>query len=214
MSNLFVTHTDGQFYIVPSTLEVVPRDYDCALATPASHQQRICNGDEDAWPKDTDPKCVVVLIARLSCGTFVPFWFSRLSLTPHVLRRIPRFARHSIRKALESDTTFRSSTLVTHYVDNDYVFDPSIQRWNLYDQSESALTSTRDLVELRHSEIICPNKRLDPCMCVICADAKSEYVALPCGHLAFCRKCAQITNFEQCPLCRSAISYTTRIFGL
>jgi len=226
MTRLLVTHTDGHCYVVPSTFDVVPRDYDCALALPAARQQRICQGDEAAWPKEIDPKCVVVLMGRVLEGTSVPFWFTRLSLTPHVLRRVPLGCRNSIRDSLELDETFRTSTLVTHYIDSGSVFDASIQTWELYNNQRASWTSpglpqdqnTR-IISPRDLEISTKDRGLPDettfCLaCVICQDNPPQYVALPCGHLSFCRQCAQVTNFETCPLCRSPISYTTRIFGM
>lgn len=46
--------------------------------------------------------------------------------------------------------------------------------------------------------------------CVICMDAKSEVVFVPCGHMCCCQSCAS-KGMENCPMCRSAIERTIKV---
>lgn len=48
--------------------------------------------------------------------------------------------------------------------------------------------------------------------CVVCMDAKSNHVLLPCGHLCLCETCA--TKVKTCPACRAKIVSRTRVFAL
>uniref|UniRef100_A0A2H1V5S7 SFRICE_011056 n=1 Tax=Spodoptera frugiperda TaxID=7108 RepID=A0A2H1V5S7_SPOFR len=46
--------------------------------------------------------------------------------------------------------------------------------------------------------------------CVICMDAKSEVVFVPCGHMCCCQPCAS-KEMESCPMCRSTIERTIKV---
>ncbi|XP_047540757.1 E3 ubiquitin-protein ligase LRSAM1-like isoform X1 [Vanessa atalanta] len=46
--------------------------------------------------------------------------------------------------------------------------------------------------------------------CVICMDAKSGVVFVPCGHMCCCQSCAQ-NELEGCPMCRTMIERTIRV---
>ncbi|KAJ8734100.1 hypothetical protein PYW07_014651 [Mythimna separata] len=46
--------------------------------------------------------------------------------------------------------------------------------------------------------------------CVICMDAKSEVVFVPCGHMCCCQPCAN-KGMENCPMCRSTIERTIKV---
>lgn len=46
--------------------------------------------------------------------------------------------------------------------------------------------------------------------CVICMDAKSEVVFVPCGHMCCCQLCAN-KEMECCPMCRSKIERTIKV---
>ncbi len=45
--------------------------------------------------------------------------------------------------------------------------------------------------------------------CVVCMDARAEYLFVGCGHVCACGQCA--TQLDACPACRKA-SATTRVF--
>lgn len=45
--------------------------------------------------------------------------------------------------------------------------------------------------------------------CVICMDAKSEVVFVPCGHMCCCQSCSQ-SELENCPMCRMDIERTIK----
>lgn len=46
--------------------------------------------------------------------------------------------------------------------------------------------------------------------CVICMDAKSEVVFVPCGHMCCCQPCAS-KEMDSCPMCRSHIERTIKV---
>ncbi len=50
----------------------------------------------------------------------------------------------------------------------------------------------------------------DELLCRVCMDCDIDTAFCPCGHLACCSGCA--ARLDACPLCRSAISQTQRIF--
>ena len=47
--------------------------------------------------------------------------------------------------------------------------------------------------------------------CVFCLDNVSTVALNPCGHVVSCHDCEK-KLYENCPICRSAISNTLRIF--
>lgn len=46
--------------------------------------------------------------------------------------------------------------------------------------------------------------------CVVCLDAEATHVVVPCGHICLCGDCTQ--NLPHCPLCRTAVLQTMRVF--
>ncbi|KAH9638421.1 hypothetical protein HF086_007728 [Spodoptera exigua] len=46
--------------------------------------------------------------------------------------------------------------------------------------------------------------------CVICMDAKSEVVFVPCGHMCCCQPCAS-KEMESCPMCRTTIERKIKV---
>jgi len=52
--------------------------------------------------------------------------------------------------------------------------------------------------------------------CIMCLDAKRDTLLLPCRHLALCAECekkaAQSSNSRECPICRSTVTSTMRIY--
>lgn len=46
--------------------------------------------------------------------------------------------------------------------------------------------------------------------CVICMDAKSEVVFIPCGHMCCCLKCGY-EDVKSCPMCRSTIERPMKV---
>lgn len=55
------------------------------------------------------------------------------------------------------------------------------------------------------------NKNTVKAECVICYDARSEYIAIPCGHLLYCRKCRH-NNVVHCPICKVQITNLQMIY--
>lgn len=47
--------------------------------------------------------------------------------------------------------------------------------------------------------------------CVICYDAHSEYIAMPCRHLLYCSNCRSV-DVTECPICKVHIVCILRIF--
>jgi hypothetical protein len=51
--------------------------------------------------------------------------------------------------------------------------------------------------------------------CVLCFDAPKDHIIIPCGHMCVCEACAkQLTQMKNpsCPICRTAIQQTTKVF--
>ena len=48
--------------------------------------------------------------------------------------------------------------------------------------------------------------------CVICWDSLATHVTVPCGHVCLCAKCADMTNLKHCPMCRTPLIQTMRIY--
>jgi hypothetical protein len=52
-------------------------------------------------------------------------------------------------------------------------------------------------------------------LCVLCFDAPKDHIILPCFHVCVCEACAkQLTQMEKpsCPICRTAIQQTNKVF--
>lgn len=49
-------------------------------------------------------------------------------------------------------------------------------------------------------------------VCVICMDATSTHVVVPCGHVCLCETCAALDHDRSCPFCRAEITSIIRIF--
>jgi hypothetical protein len=55
----------------------------------------------------------------------------------------------------------------------------------------------------------------DETLCVLCFDAPKDHIILPCFHVCVCEACAkQLTQMEKpsCPICRTAIQQTNKVF--
>ena len=50
----------------------------------------------------------------------------------------------------------------------------------------------------------------DESECVVCRDARRNFIFLPCGHLAACEECA--AEQDRCPLCRVEATSKQRVF--
>lgn len=49
--------------------------------------------------------------------------------------------------------------------------------------------------------------------CVICLNAHADYLLVPCGHLCACQICVQqLRSRGSCPICRSYIQSTTKVY--
>jgi hypothetical protein len=51
--------------------------------------------------------------------------------------------------------------------------------------------------------------------CVLCFDAPKDHIILPCFHVCVCEACASLlTQMEKpsCPICRTAIQQTNKVF--
>jgi hypothetical protein len=52
-------------------------------------------------------------------------------------------------------------------------------------------------------------------LCVVCFDAPKDHIIVPCYHLCVCEACANLlTQMEKptCPICRTAIQQTNKVF--
>lgn len=51
--------------------------------------------------------------------------------------------------------------------------------------------------------------------CVICMDAEPNVVLIPCGHMCMCSDCALVARqqHENCPLCRSRVRLSSRVYS-
>ena len=52
----------------------------------------------------------------------------------------------------------------------------------------------------------------DKDLCVICSDAPKTILLLPCRHVALCGPCNAMDTVTECPLCRTAIEESMRVF--
>lgn len=52
--------------------------------------------------------------------------------------------------------------------------------------------------------------------CVICVEAESEMVLVPCGHKAICESCARThsTKLANCPVCRAAVVSIVKVYNV
>jgi hypothetical protein len=60
-----------------------------------------------------------------------------------------------------------------------------------------------------------PHPDDDEDQCVMCFDAPKDHIIIPCGHVCVCEACAkQLTQMENpsCPICRTAIQHTNKVF--
>lgn len=61
-------------------------------------------------------------------------------------------------------------------------------------------------IEIVDTKIVLDKIFKDPSgECVVCMDASTEVVIVPCGHFCLCKECADIlveSKFPKCPLCR------------
>jgi hypothetical protein len=51
--------------------------------------------------------------------------------------------------------------------------------------------------------------------CVMCFDAPKDHIIIPCGHVCVCEACANLlTQMRKptCPICRTAIQHTNKVF--
>ena len=51
--------------------------------------------------------------------------------------------------------------------------------------------------------------------CVVCFDAPKDHILVPCYHLCVCEACANLlTQMDKptCPICRTAIQHTNKVF--
>jgi hypothetical protein len=51
--------------------------------------------------------------------------------------------------------------------------------------------------------------------CVLCFDAPRDHIIIPCGHVCVCEACAHLltqTRRPSCPICRTAIRHTNKVF--
>ncbi len=56
------------------------------------------------------------------------------------------------------------------------------------------------------------NEINDESLCIICKQNKKIYAVVPCGHLIFCESCREKYKSDECPICRSSIEKTLKIF--
>jgi hypothetical protein len=62
---------------------------------------------------------------------------------------------------------------------------------------------------------VAPKPHPDETMCVVCFDAPKDHIIVPCYHLCVCEECAnQLTQMDEptCPICRTAILQTNKVF--
>ena len=60
-----------------------------------------------------------------------------------------------------------------------------------------------------------PSPDAEETMCVVCFDAPKDHIIVPCYHLCVCEACANLlTQMDKptCPICRTAIQQTNKVF--
>ena len=60
-----------------------------------------------------------------------------------------------------------------------------------------------------------PAAAADAELCVMCFDAPKDHIILPCFHVCVCEACATLlTQMDKpsCPICRTAIQQTNKVF--
>ena len=60
-----------------------------------------------------------------------------------------------------------------------------------------------------------PAADADETLCVLCFDGPKDHIILPCFHVCVCEACAnQLTQMSKpsCPICRTAIQQTNKVF--
>lgn len=83
----------------------------------------------------------------------------------------------------------------------------------LRDSSDTSPRVTRG-VSVAKTSASCTNKNDDDC--IICMDAKKEYIVVPCGHKGFCFNCATLVQqaYKFCPLCREDVQSILKVFDV
>jgi hypothetical protein len=91
------------------------------------------------------------------------------------------------------------------------------ERLQLEEQA-AALTLQLQQVQARlGSSVVPPAPHLDYAedQCVLCFDAPKDHIILPCFHVCVCEACATLltqTRKPSCPICRTAIQQTNKVF--
>jgi len=52
-------------------------------------------------------------------------------------------------------------------------------------------------------------------LCVVCTDERKQHAMVPCMHMCVCESCAQRlleVQTPHCPVCRTPVESTTRVF--
>ena len=75
--------------------------------------------------------------------------------------------------------------------------------------SHALALSCLDVV-LNVSESEQEKRRVDE-ECVVCIDSERTHALLPCGHKCICTHCA--SNMKNCPICRTRVVSTVRIYS-
>jgi hypothetical protein len=60
-----------------------------------------------------------------------------------------------------------------------------------------------------------PHLDAEETLCVLCFDAPKDHIILPCFHVCVCEACATLlTQMDKpsCPICRTAIQQTNKVF--
>ena len=48
--------------------------------------------------------------------------------------------------------------------------------------------------------------------CVVCLDGAKSHILAPCGHQCVCGPCSERLAQGHCPVCRTAVTMTMRVF--
>lgn len=188
---------------MPETLDLLPRDYDCALCLPEEVQTQIVSDAKrvDIWPRMLDPKCIVIVVTTQPSRRY--HWFVRLSLTPNILRLVPPLVCSRTIHALKGNDLFTTSTLLTDYSEAIDEF-PDVR----------ALGWERGGDDGRLAPI---DRGKGPTMvvgiCAVCLTLPANRVFIPCGHAALCHVCEKNWEWRNCPLCRDVVRHTNPFFS-
>jgi hypothetical protein len=86
----------------------------------------------------------------------------------------------------------------------------------LLEEEASALTMRLQQVQAElGSGSGTPHSDAEETMCVVCFDAPKDHIIVPCYHLCVCEACANLlTQMDKptCPICRTAIQQTNKVF--